>query len=146
MQRRNRIRLSLLLIAVVLFLFGNFYIYNNYLGNDIESVAGIYTPFAFTPGGGERVTLYTMLGLQNLGYKIVLFLEKKNVCRTVQCIEKTAEILNIEGINFKNLKIVLGSRQGRERKLNTRLKMDVFWTIGNTKVPRVYGEGMHKPG
>ena len=105
------------------------------------ALAGVYSPFVFSPGGGEKVTLHAIKVLQTLGYRVILFLGNDE-CSTMSCIQHTAEVLTVRGIRFEDLVVVaIDPHKRKKRKLDTGADLHVFWSIGNTKIPFTFGIG-----
>ena len=103
------------------------------------NIAGFYTPYNLTPGGGEKVFLAAIATYQSLGYEIVLFVNSDNTCRTKKCIKSTAEKLHVLDIDFGKLSLSVDSKSGRD--LMSKFAIDVFFAIGNEKIPQVYPMG-----
>ena len=110
----------------------------------LPKYAAVYTPFEFSPGGGEKVTLYAIKVLQSLGYHVTFFL-RHHGCSSSSCIQHTAEILVVRGIDFNLLEIVkIDPYQAEERYIHYKAaEFEVYWSIGITKIPAIFGLGRH---
>ena len=101
--------------------------------------AALYTPFRISPRGGEKVLFTVLLSYQQLGYRCLLFLEQANVCQTVTCIRATAEKLQVEGIDWNRVTVILGAH--RQSHVATMYHVDAYYEIGNSKFPRNHAIG-----
>ena len=101
--------------------------------------AAFYTPFSLSTGGGEKVLLTALLSYQQLGYHCLLFLEPSQTCITITCIQLTAERVQVEGIEWDRVSVILGAR--RNRYISTWYDIDVYFELGNNKYPQNYALG-----
>lgn len=101
--------------------------------------AGLFTPYAIIPGGGERYFLTSALALQQLGYHIEILVTSDNVCNSTAYLRNTSESLRI-ALDFKrlSLKIVKWVPENRISGFNNTY-YDVFFLLGNSKLPFMRG-------
>lgn len=101
--------------------------------------AAVYTPYHLTPGGGEKYLLTIAKSLQEVGFKLTIITYDWNVCKTIQCIQETANKLNVN-INLQKVNLILID-SGKYFEQNRNSNYDVFFALGNEKTPQVYGIG-----
>lgn len=100
---------------------------------------GILTPYALTPGGGERYLLQVLANFQRLGHTTELLVNKHADCNTYWCILRTAELLNIS-IDLQKLSVAQYEMGELKDKLE-RPEFNLFFLLGNEKFPAFPGRG-----
>ena len=101
--------------------------------------SGLLTPYALTPGGGERYLLQTLLNFQQLGHETHLLMDKNAVCSRLSCVLQTADMLGIP-VNAKRLTLIPTElRNLHERPVKPRFH--IFFLLGNEKFPQFPGLG-----
>ena len=104
---------------------------NRVLTSQPFSGAAIYTPYHLTPGGGERVLLNFAKKFQQLHPKRVVYflVEKDNVCKYLSCIRRLSSALDIQGIEWSRVRIMLRKR--------AKPTFDIWFSMGNDLLPRI---------
>lgn len=150
-------RMSLLILQLKLFflllltkLHNAYYIdgYFNLTTKTIYSkekpIAGLFSPFDITPGGGEKYFLSVAQILYNMGYSVEIVLRDENVCSTKDCMMKTFQALRVDmSVDQFTVRLVDGDEY---MNMYTYQKLvlplyDVFFYIGNVKWPQIYPSG-----
>lgn len=103
--------------------------------------AAIYTPYHLSPGGGEKYLLETVSVFQKIGYTVDIISSQENVCYDKKSLSDVARQLSTS-IDFTTVRFFL--RQVFEElavEIISAAEYDVFWLIGNEKIPRYPGLG-----
>ena len=106
----------------------------------IGKTAAVFTPYGITFGGGEKYILSVVAAFQKMGYHITLLLKHgSSRCMNVDCTLRIAKEIGVEFLNKNKIRIKQVYISDSQIELN--LKFEVFFALGNEKVPLVYGIG-----
>jgi hypothetical protein len=103
--------------------------------------AAIYTPYHLSPGGGEKYLLETVSVFQKIGFTVDIISSEENICTNRQCLSDVARQLSTS-IDFTTIRYFV--RQVFEEvavEIISAAEYDVFWLLGNEKIPRYPGLG-----
>jgi glycosyltransferase involved in cell wall biosynthesis len=106
----------------------------------LKDRVGLYTPFQLTPGGGERYFLASAAAFQKMGLAIDIILAHDNVCATLSCIARTAELLRVE-IDLSAARILVIEKPVDGRMPST-FRYKYFYVIGHGTAPPVMACGI----
>ena len=112
--------------------------------------AGLFTPYTLSPGGGEKYFLSAAKALQDLGYEVTILCFDYNPCKSVDCLSATAKMLGVD-IDLSKVSVVelkkgsttkqVKDDMKKKRRVTVFGEFDVFFALGNTKIPMYPGIG-----
>ena len=93
----------------------------------------VYTPYDFSPGGGEKYLLEVVAFLMKTGHQVVLLTHDTNYCQTIDCVLGTANKLRVDisadftylPLDYKDLVRAHVESHG----------VDIYWAMGNGRFP-----------
>jgi len=98
--------------------------------------SAVYTPYHLTPGGGERVLLNFVKVIQRrTSGTLDLVVTTKNVCQSIECVQKLAETLAVRDIDWNRFAIKSLSE--------AREEYDVWFAMGNSLLPETASRGVY---
>jgi hypothetical protein len=122
---------------MLLFIYIGFYISSSV---SQSGYAGMYTPYALIPGGGERYFLTSAKAFQNHGYNVDILVNPDNPCQNQSFLSKTADSLRIK-LDYTKLTIKT-IRWGHDYYIESyHNSYEVFYALGNSKFPFIRAIG-----
>ena len=100
-----------------------------------EKFAALLSPYAVTPGGGERYLLETLKVYQSFGYFVHLITDERTACNDFSCIKKTSEKLHIS-LNFDRVNVFPENLHDFMKNVD-RSKYDVFFLLGKREISHI---------
>jgi glycosyltransferase involved in cell wall biosynthesis len=106
----------------------------------LKDRVGLYTPFQLTPGGGERYFLASAAAFQKMGLAIDIILAHDNVCATLSCIARTADLLRVD-IDLSAARVVVIAKP-EDGRMPSTFRYKYFYVIGHGTAPPVMACGI----
>ena len=100
---------------------------------------GMLTFHNIVPGGVERYFLTSARAFQLQGFRVDILVKSDNKCKTIEFVRATAEFLRIE-LDYRKLSLKVIRVKGN-RIQRASHSYDIFFVLGNQKIPQVFGLG-----